>query len=424
MKLKKRYLIPLLLFATVLAKNVSADEQISPNNHPMGYYAQEQTQASRIHSLLKDADPDASTPNPATPAATAPSNLSSTDSTLPRQDVVDIASYQYWMNQADFNALKAAGVKTIAVKLTEAESYTNPYAKNQIAMAQAAGLNVATYHFVSDPTRIQYETAYYAKVAKSLGLPSSTVMIEDAEYPSQNFGWTNVSQVFKNTMTQNGYPNVRYYFSQSWVSSGVVNADTLGAKNLWVAQYLYGKPSNQNLRNTQYGSWQYSSQMYFQGTDALKSHPVDVSIDYNNIFNTVLPEDVYRVYNPNTGEHFYTINYTEKTKLVAAGWRDEGLGWKSPSSGIPVYRVYNPNSKGGDHYYTQNRSEAQQLVDKGWKWDLNGTPAFYSGGNKNLYVAYNPNAKSGSHNYTTSLFEQNSLLSKGWKYGAIAWKVN
>uniref|UniRef100_UPI0023EB422F IMP dehydrogenase n=1 Tax=Lactococcus petauri TaxID=1940789 RepID=UPI0023EB422F len=36
-----------------------------------------------------------------------------------------------------------------------------------------------------------------------------------------------------------------------------------GAKNMWIAQYLYGKPSASNLQNTQFGSWQYTSQMYF-----------------------------------------------------------------------------------------------------------------------------------------------------------------
>lgn len=34
-------------------------------------------------------------------------------------DAVDVASHQSWMTQADFNALKAQGVKTIVVKLTE-----------------------------------------------------------------------------------------------------------------------------------------------------------------------------------------------------------------------------------------------------------------------------------------------------------------
>lgn len=132
--------------------------------------------------------------------------------------------------------------------------------------------------------------------------------------------------------------------------------------------------------------------------------------------------NVYRLYNHNTGEHFYTTSGTEKNANVSAGWTYEGVGWVAPTtSSSPVYRVYNPNAMGGDHYYTKSKYEAQSLVNKGWKWDNNGKAVFYSGGSQAVYVAYNPNAQSGAHNYTESSFEQNSLLNTGWKYGAVAW---
>lgn len=132
---------------------------------------------------------------------------------------------------------------------------------------------------------------------------------------------------------------------------------------------------------------------------------------------------VYRLYNHNTGEHFYTKNQAEQQQLSTHGWNYEGIGWYSATNGAPVYRVYNPNSVGGDHYYTMSKYEAQSLVSKGWKWDDKGQAVFYSAGNSNLYVAYNPNAQSGSHNYTSNTFEQKSLLSKGWTYGKVAWKT-
>lgn len=132
---------------------------------------------------------------------------------------------------------------------------------------------------------------------------------------------------------------------------------------------------------------------------------------------------VYRLYNHNTGEHFYTENTYERDSLKRVGWNDEGLGWQAATSGTAVYRVYNPNASGGDHYYTMSKYEAQSLVNKGWRWDNSGKAAFYSGGSVNLYVAYNPNAYSGSHNYTINSYEQNSLLGKGWKYGKVAWKT-
>ncbi|GAA3253035.1 Cell wall surface anchor family protein [Lactococcus lactis subsp. lactis] len=77
---------------------------------------------------------------------------------------------------------------------------------------------------------------------------------------------------------------------------------------------------------------------------------------------------VYRLYNPNTGEHFYTGNSYEEKSLSANGWVYEGIGWQAATSGTSVYRVYNPNAKGGDNYYTMSKYEAQTLVNSGWKY--------------------------------------------------------
>lgn len=134
-------------------------------------------------------------------------------------------------------------------------------------------------------------------------------------------------------------------------------------------------------------------------------------------------QTIYRLYNGNTGEHFYTSDSDEKAALVQAGWTYEGVGWIAPMQGDPVYRLYNPNADGGDHYYTRDRNEADSLVQAGWSMDNDAQPVFYSGGEISLYCAYNPNAKSGSHNYTTSRAEQDSLIGSGWLYDQVAWSV-
>lgn len=131
----------------------------------------------------------------------------------------------------------------------------------------------------------------------------------------------------------------------------------------------------------------------------------------------------YRLYNKNTGEHFYTASDNEKNHLIRVGWTYEGSGWQAMDQGDPVYRVYNPNAKGGDHYYTKNQQEAEHLVGLGWKWDNDGNPVFASAGNLDLFVAYNPNAQSGAHNYTTSENEQNFLTRSGWIFPEVAWNV-
>ncbi len=134
-------------------------------------------------------------------------------------------------------------------------------------------------------------------------------------------------------------------------------------------------------------------------------------------------QDVYRLYNQNTGEHFYTQKTDEKAALIKAGWTYEGIGWTAAKTGDPVYRLYNPNADGGDHYYTKDLNEANSLVSLGWSMDNDGQPVFYSGGEVSLYSAYNPNAKSGAHNYTTSRTEQDALMKAGWLYDQVAWNV-
>lgn len=132
--------------------------------------------------------------------------------------------------------------------------------------------------------------------------------------------------------------------------------------------------------------------------------------------------DMYRLYNPNSGEHFYTSNKAEKDHLVSLGWRYEGIGWQAPTvSNYPVYRLY--NAYGGEHHYTMNVDEKNNLVKLGWKYEGIG---WFSADPKDsnsvpLLREYNPNAFSNNHNYTTNSKEHSWLVSLGWKDEGKAW---
>ena len=131
---------------------------------------------------------------------------------------------------------------------------------------------------------------------------------------------------------------------------------------------------------------------------------------------------MYRLYNSNSGEHFYTANAGEKNHLTNIGWIYEGIGWIAPkTSDYPVYRLYNGN--GGEHHYTMNKAEKDMLVRAGWKYEGIG---WYSADPKDsnsipLLREYNPNAFANNHNYTTSKPEHNWLISLGWKDEGKAW---
>lgn len=138
--------------------------------------------------------------------------------------------------------------------------------------------------------------------------------------------------------------------------------------------------------------------------------------------NIDIPEGgqaMYRLYNPNSGEHHYTSDEQEKNNLTKLGWKYEGVGWIAPiTSQTPVYRLYNKNS--GDHHYTADSKEKEALIKLGWKDEGIG---WYSDDNNSipLYRQYNPNASVGNHNYTLDKKENDNLVKMGWKAEGISW---
>ena len=78
--------------------------------------------------------------------------------------------------------------------------------------------------------------------------------------------------------------------------------------------------------------------------------------------------EMHRLYNPHSGEHFYTGDTNEKNHLASIGWNYEGIGWYSDEDqGVPLYRQYNPNEKTGTHNYTTSKEENDFLVSIGWR---------------------------------------------------------
>lgn len=127
---------------------------------------------------------------------------------------------------------------------------------------------------------------------------------------------------------------------------------------------------------------------------------------------------MYRLYNPHTGEHFYTRNLSERDYLVKVGWNNENIGWYAPKNGSPVYRLYNPNT--GDHHYTVIQSERDYLVKVGWKSEGIGWYSESKSGQP-LYRLYNPNSKTAIHHYTKSRDERDYLVKLGWRSEGISW---
>ena len=136
--------------------------------------------------------------------------------------------------------------------------------------------------------------------------------------------------------------------------------------------------------------------------------------------------NVYRMYNPYTSEHLYTINHSEKDHLYSIGWNYEGIAWIAQSKGIPVYRFYNKYT--GEHHYTQDAGEKEYLEAVGWDYE---NIAWYSSDVETectapVYRLFNPNMdaahEAGAHHYTMSEAEKDALVAENWIYEGISWE--
>lgn len=119
---------------------------------------------------------------------------------------------------------------------------------------------------------------------------------------------------------------------------------------------------------------------------------------------------MYRLYNPYTGEHLFTLDQNERDMLCGYGWVYESVAWDSPaSSSTPVFRLYNPYSS--EHFYTSSESEYAWLASIGWNQE---GVSFYSGGRQPIYRLFDPYVTVGTHLYTANHDEYSALGTWGW----------
>ena len=205
---------------------------------------------------------------------------------------VDVSSHNGHISVEDYRQLASKGVGGVVVKLTEGTHYTNPFAESQVRNAQAAGLQVSTYafsHYTSD-AEAKAEARYYAAFANKLSLPKNTVMVNDMEDPKMQTGINQHTQAWADEMRKQGYANLMYYTSASWVDQnnlrhkGSINTSLFGLDNFWIAQYPAPKLSANDAKNLKYnsraGAWQFTSQAQLLSG----KHVFDQSIDYSGRF--------------------------------------------------------------------------------------------------------------------------------------------
>ena len=220
-----------------------------------------------------------------------------------------------------------------------------------------------------------------------------TVQAAFRKYPSYKESLEDNAKILRTTSFQPGV----YYYSGAWKS----NTKSYKEATAWLTGRYATDPNYGSKLNTIIETYNLTKYDSISPTD---------STTYSAM---------YRLYNRNTGEHFYTLNAAEKNQLSKIGWQYEGIAWSAPNRGTAVYRLYNPNN--GDHHYTSNQAEINSLTKIGWRYE---GLSFYSGGSKTILRLFNPNAKTGTHHYTADTNEKNTLVKRGWRYEGIAFHGN
>ena len=211
----------------------------------------------------------------------------STDVAVQPKSFVDVSSHNGDISIGDYRTLANKGVGGVVVKLTEDTWYKNPNAENQIRNAQAAGLQVSTYHFsrYTSEEATRAEARFYIAAAQRLNLPKNTLMVNDFEDAKMQPNINRNTQAWADEMRKNGYTNLMFYTSASWLDEnnlhkkGPVNTAQFGLQNFWVAQYPSPKLSVNDAKSLRYngkaGAWQFTSQAELLPGKHLFDHSVD-----------------------------------------------------------------------------------------------------------------------------------------------------
>ena len=211
----------------------------------------------------------------------------STDVAVQPKSFVDVSSHNGEISIGDYRTLANKGVGGVVVKLTEDTWYKNPNAENQIRNAQAAGLQVSTYHFsrYTSEEAARTEARFYIAAAQRLNLPKNTLMVNDFEDAKMQPNINRNTQAWVDEMRKNGYTNLMFYTSASWLDEnnlrkkGPVNTAQFGLQNFWVAQYPSPKLSVNDAKSLRYngkaGAWQFTSQAELLPGKHLFDHSVD-----------------------------------------------------------------------------------------------------------------------------------------------------
>ena len=330
----------------------------------------------------------------------------STDVAVQPKSFVDVSSHNGEISIGDYRTLANKGVGGVVVKLTEDTWYKNPNAENQIRNAQAAGLQVSTYHFsrYTSEEAARAEARFYIATAQRLNLPKNTLMVNDFEDAKMQPNINRNTQAWVDEMRKNGYTNLMFYTSASWLDEnnlrkkGPVNTAQFGLQNFWVAQYPAPKLSVNDAKSLRYngkaGAWQFTSQ-----AELLPGkHLFDHSVDYTGRFTA----NAKPAADPTVGTLSGTISIANNDTM--AGRFDVVISNVKAPNGVRTVSVPIWSETGGQDdlvWYTANRQANGTYTVNVKASDHKNSTGLY---NVHLYYVQNNGQLTGVGGTSTQVF--------------------
>lgn len=220
---------------------------------------------------------------------------------------VDVASFQHPNGAAiNWSQVAAAGIRFAAVKVTEGDYYTNPYAPADLQQAKAAGLTPAAYafaipnggsngstHYSASPTVQADDLINYLR-SKSVPVPTVMLDIEYDPYASsdgtnQCYGLSQSAMVswitgFDSEIRARTGQDPIIYTPPSWWAACTGSSTAFGQLPVWIPDYSSSGSPTLPAGWGNWNIWQYSSTgtvsgiATTNGTDLDQLNPATVTL--------------------------------------------------------------------------------------------------------------------------------------------------
>jgi len=213
----------------------------------------------------------------------------------PNIDFIDVSHHnaEQGLPLSFYQTMKAGGINSVVVKVSEGQTYVDPAASVNVANAKQAGMIVNAYHYAHFTSNAQAksEAQWFDKKLKLVGFDKQKdgyVVVDVEDGSLESVGASNLTEytnTFISTMKSLGYSKVDLYTGNSFYNT-YLKPGQLAVDKPWLARYpLYpetGQPTPV-WYNGQKGAWQWSSTYKFAGIPGY----FDVSKDYAGKYTNV-----------------------------------------------------------------------------------------------------------------------------------------